>query len=222
MTDEENPEINETEFNEEEIKVTDKRRININGERAATEEATDNKPVKSAEVIALEGELTKERERREAAESKLIGVQAKFEEVKNSLERETQEMRERMRKSLEERAKQGQFNFLTSLLPVLDNLHLAIKAAENETVSEGLMTGIKGTANGFEKALASVGVEPVESVGAHFNPELHEAVDVAEAEEENVITKEYSRGYKFGERLLRPARVQVGHTAASNADAAAE
>jgi molecular chaperone GrpE len=222
MTEEEMPEINETEFNEEEIKVTDKRRININGKTTEADDAADNKPAKSAEVVALEGELAKERERREAAESKLVGVQAKFEEVKNGLERETQEMRERMRKTLEERAKQGQFNFLTTLLPVLDNLNLAIQAAENETVSEGLMAGIKGTAHGFEQALASVGVEPVAAVGAPFNPELHEAVDMVEAEQDGVITKEYSRGYKFGERLLRPARVQVGRGTTTNAEAAAE
>ena len=126
-------------------------------------------------------------------------------------------MRERMRKSLEDRALSGQFNFLTTLLPVLDNLNLAIKAAENETVSEGLFAGIKGTATGFESALQSVGVEAVPSIGAKFNPELHEAVDMVESDEDGVITAEYSRGYRFRERLLRPARVQVGNAAAQAA-----
>ncbi len=127
-----------------------------------------------------------------------------------------------MRKSLEERAKQNQTNFLTRLLPVFDNLNLAITAAENETASEGLLSGLRGTASGFESALSSVGVEPIAAVGAPFDPELHEAVDMIEAEREG-ITKEYSRGYKFGERLLRPARVQVGRAAANNnAEAAAE
>lgn len=165
---------------------------------------------KSPQIIALEDELATERERRTAAETKLIEVQARFEAIKNSLERETAEMRERMKKSLEERAKQGQFNFLTTLLPVLDNLNLAIAAAENETVSAGLMAGIKGTANGFDSALQSVGVESVTAVGEQFDPLFHEAVDMVEAETDGIITKEYSRGYRFGERLLRPARVQVG------------
>lgn len=207
------------EFNEaEEINVTDKRRININDD---FDEANDKAEAKSPELIALEAELKTERERREAAEKKLVEVQARFEAVKNSLEKETAEMRGRMQKTLEERAKQGQFNFLSTLLPVLDNLNLAIKAAENETASEGLMSGLRGTASGFESALANVGVAPVPSVGALFDPELHEAVDLTEAATDG-ITKEYSRGYKFGDRLLRPARVQVGRASGGKSGAATE
>ena len=83
------------------------------------------------------------------------------------------------------------------------------------------MSGLRGTANGFESALANVGVEPVASVGAAFDPELHEAVDMTEAAQDS-ITKEYSRGYRFGERLLRPARVQVGRASGGSAEAASE
>jgi molecular chaperone GrpE len=130
-------------------------------------------------------------------------------------------MRDRLKKSLEERAMQGQFNFLITLLPILDNLNLAITAAENGTAVEGLIPGVRATANGFEKALTSVGVTAVPSVNAKFDPELHEAVDVVAAADDDVITKEYSRGYKFGDRLLRPASVQVGRSAQS-AEAATE
>ncbi len=121
-------------------------------------------------------------------------------------------------KTLEDRAKQGQFNFLTTLLPVLDNLNLAINASETDASFEHLLEGVKGTARSFEQALTSVGVEPVASVGADFNPELHEAVDMipVESDEDDKITAEYSRGYKFGERLLRPARVQVGKAKAQS------
>ena len=56
-------------------------------------------------------------------------------------------------------------------------------------------------------------------MGNDFNPELHEAVDVAAADAENdgKIVAEYSRGYKFGDKLLRPARVQVGKALADSA-----
>jgi molecular chaperone GrpE len=113
---------------------------------------------------------------------------------------------------LEDRAKQGQFSFLTTLLPVLDNLNLAIGHAEKDLSLEHLLGGVKGTARSFEQALMSVGVEAVPSIGSDFNPELHEAIDMIEttAENDGKITAEYSRGYKFGEKLLRPARVQVG------------
>jgi molecular chaperone GrpE (heat shock protein) len=66
--------------------------------------------------------------------------------------------------------------------------------------------------NNFESALVAAGVEPIASVGVGFDPELHEAVDTVEVEPERdgMITAEYSRGYKMNDRLLRPARVQVG------------
>ncbi len=198
------------EANEGEIPFNDNRRFDGDGERIKDDPKTAN--VKSSEVIKLETELRDERIRREAAEAKLVGVQAKFEEVKAQMERETQEMRQRLMKTLEDRAKQGQFNFLTTLLPVLDNLNLGIKASETDSSFEHLLSGVKGTARSFEQALISVGVEPIAAVGQDFNPELHEAVEMVEtgAENDDKIVGEFSRGYKFGDKLLRPSRVQVG------------
>ena len=200
--------------NEDEIKVNDKRRINIDGERLdfSSEAATATEKAKSPEMVKLEAQLIEERIRREAAESKLVGVQAKFDEMKTQIERETAEMRQRMMKTLEERAKQSQANFITTLLPVLDNLNLAINAAEKDASFEKLIGGVKGTARSFENALLSVGVEAVPAIGEVFNPELHEAVEMVPVDSENdgKVVGEFSRGYKFGERLLRPTRVQVG------------
>lgn len=207
-----NNQSTQEEFNEEEIKVEDKRRINVDGERVIVDKEENPAPVKSAEVIKLEAELKIERERREAAEAKLVGVQAKFDEVKVGLEKETQEMRQRLMKTLEDRAKQGQANFITTLLPVLDNLNLAIGHAEKDSSLENLIGGVQGTARSFENALRAVGVEPIEAIGMDFNPELHEAIDLVavELEQDGKITGEYQRGYKFGDKLLRPAKVQVG------------
>jgi len=203
------------------IPINDKRRFNDKGERVADDPEPPKKaePVKSQRETELETKLKAETERREAAEAKLVGVQAKFEEAKNALEKETAEMRERLKKTLENKAKQDQFNFLTRLLPVLDNLNLAIAASETDPDIEHLRNGVIGTARSFEQALISVGVEPVASVGEEFNPELHEAVDMAptEAENDGKVTAEYSRGYKFGDQLLRPARVQVGRAMAGSA-----
>jgi molecular chaperone GrpE len=218
--------MNEQDFNEEELfeeteetNVNDNRRFNAEGERRADDANAKKTPVKPAREIELETRLKAEIDRREAAEAKLVGVQAKFEEIKNQMERETQEMRGRMQKTLEDRANQGKFNFLITLLPVLDNLNLAINAGEQDASFENLLGGVKGTARSFEQALMNVGVEAVPSIGAEFNPELHEAIDMVETDAENDgrITAEYSRGYKFRERLLRPARVQVGKARAQSA-----
>lgn len=202
---------------EEEISVNDKRRIKINDHgqveaTAAAPEREATEPVKSPEVVKLETELNALKTRCEAAETKLSEVQKRFEEAKSGLERETSEMRQRLMKTLEQRANENQANFLASLLPVLDNLNRAIHASETDASFEHLLDGVKGTARSFEQALTSVGVEPVESVGANFNPEIHEAVEMVETgpEYDGKIVGEFARGYKFGERLLRPARVQVG------------
>ncbi|MGI9056772.1 MAG: nucleotide exchange factor GrpE [Pyrinomonadaceae bacterium] len=206
--------------NTEKIPVNDKRRFNADSERVSFEDEKDSKiPVKSAREIELENKLVEETARREAAEAKLVGVQAKFNEAKADMERETQEMRGRLQKSLEDRAKQGQYDFLLTLLPVLDNLNLAVAASEKDSSFEHLLDGVKGTARSFEQALISVGVETVQTTGADFSPELHEAVEMVEtdADGDGKIVGEFSRGYKIGERLLRPARVQVGRGRAQTA-----
>ena len=223
--------MNEQDFNSEEFigevenefAVNDKRRFNEEGERISVdvnngkEEKTAK--VKSSEVTKLENELKDVWERCRVAETKLIDVQKRFDEAKNNLEKETAEMRGRLTKTLEDRAKQGQFNFLMTLLPVLDNLNLAVSASEKDSSFEHLLVGVKGTARSFEQALMNVGVEAVPSIDSEFNPELHEAIDMTEidAESDGKITAEYSRGYKFGDKLLRPARVQVGKARAQSA-----
>lgn len=200
------------------IPFKDKRRFNDDGEFVGEKE-DPAETVRSATETALEAQLKGEIERREAAEAKLVGVQAKFDEAKGALEKETVEMRERLKKTLDDKAKQDQFNFLTTLLPVLDNLNLAIQASETDPDVSHLRDGVVGTARSFEQALMSVGVEAIISVGATFDPELHEAVDMKPVDESEVdrITAEYSRGYKFGDKLLRPARVQVGREMADSA-----
>lgn len=205
---------NETE--EVKIPVNDKRRFDDQGLRidvdAETPVAENKAPVRSAIEIELEAKLKAETERREAAEAKLVGVQAKFDELKVRLEKETADMRARLMKTLEDRASQSKFNFLTTLLPVLDNLNLAVSASEQDASVDNLRTGVVGVARSFEHALVNVGVEAVASVGIDFDPEQHEAVDITPVDpaQDGKVIKEYSKGYRFGDRLLRPARVQVG------------
>ena len=206
---------------DDEVKIpfNDKRRFNAEGERIADDPPSDKGTAKSGAEVALEAKLKAEIERREAAESKLVGVQAKFEEAKANLEKETADMRTRLMKTLEDRSKQGQFNFLTTLLPVLDNLNRAVEASETDPSIDHLRDGVIGTARSFEQALMSVGVEAVPAVGSAFDPEVHEAIDMTEVDpdKDGKVTAEYSRGYKFGNQLLRPAKVQVGRGRAQSA-----
>ncbi len=191
---------------EPEIRVTDRRRIQLDDDESADRNIIVETPnLKPSYVEELEM-------RTKAAEQKMQEVQARFEQLRKQLQSETDETRQRLNKAADERAQREKIDFITGLLPVLDNLERATEAAETGGSSEVIAEGIRRTASSFENALAAAGVEPIDAVGQTFDPELHEAVEtvaVAPKDEGKVIAQ-YTRGYKIGERLLRPARVKVG------------
>lgn len=202
----------------EEFRVTDRRRINLDRESAGEENT-------AAEAPGLRPKYVEELEARtREAEQKVLDVQSRFEQLRAALQRETDETRQRLNRVADERARREKAEFISALLPVSDNLQRAIEASAAGSTLEAVMDGVRGTLSSFESALAAAGVEPLESVGAPFDPELHEAVDTVEVEPERdgIVTAEYSRGYRMGERLLRPARVQVGRASQTGTKQAAE
>lgn len=194
------------EKDQNELRVTDRRRVNLNAE--GTEHVntdTEQPSLKPTYVEELEA-------RTKAAEKQVQEVQARFDQLRQQLQRETDETRQRLNRSADERAAGEKAKFIASLLPALDNLNRAVEAASGDAPRETIVEGIRSIATSFEAALTSAGVEPIECVGEEFNPELHEAVDTEEtdAEMDGRVIEEYSRGFHMGDRLLRPARVKVG------------
>lgn len=193
----------------ERIRVTDRRRVNLNDSESTPDagdaRASEEPNFKPAYVEELEA-------RARAAEQKTADVQSRFEQVRSELRRETDEIRQRLNRTADERVTREKAGFIAALLPVMDNLERAIEAARSGGSIDSLLDGLRGTVSGFESALVGAGVEPVEAVGARFDPEVHEAVDIIEVEPERdgLVTAQYSRGYRTGGQLLRPARVQVG------------
>jgi molecular chaperone GrpE len=190
------------------VRVNDRRRINLNSDPEGGEETgAGNAPsLKPSYVEELEA-------RARAAEQKAADVQARFEQVRAELKRETDELRQRLARNSEERVAREKASFIAGLLPVVDNLQRAVEAAVGGGSKEALLDGLRGTISGFENVLAQAGAEPVEAAaGQPFDPEQHEAVDTTEVEPERdgAVTAQYSRGYRIGAQLLRPARVQVG------------
>ena len=192
---------------ENELRVTDRRRIYLDddgGERV--NEEAEQPSLKPTYVEELEA-------RTKAAERQVLEVQARFDQLRQQLQRETDETRQRLNRSADERTAGEKAKFISTLLPVMDNLSRAIDAAVAENAPrEAILDGIRSIAGSFQAALANAGVEPIDSVGEEFNPEFHEAVDTAEtvAEMDGRVIEEYSRGFRMGDRLLRPARVKVG------------
>jgi molecular chaperone GrpE len=98
------------------------------------------------------------------------------------------------------------------MIPVLDNLERALGSLESsDGDAEALRHGVELIHKQFKDALAKLGLQPVESVGCAFDPHVHEAITIEETSEhqENTVIEEFERGYKMGDRLLRPAKVKV-------------
>jgi molecular chaperone GrpE len=195
------------------VRVNDRRRIRLGeeedeGGQPAAEEAPSVKPSYVEELEA----------RAREAEQKVLDVQARFEQVRSELKRETDELRRRLARNADERVAREKAAFISALLPVIDNLQRAVEAAEAGGTQEALLDGLRGTISGFENVLTQIGAEPVEALAQAFDPELHEAVDTAEVEPalDGQVTAQYGRGYRLGNQLLRPARVQVGRAKSEN------
>jgi molecular chaperone GrpE len=199
-----------TRHEDPEIRVSDRRRIHLDDDAEAVDDARVEAPsLKPSFVEELEA-------RTKAAEQKVQEVQSRFEQLRKQLQSETDETRQRLNRAADERAHREKADFIAGLLPVLDNLQRATEAAENGSSPEVIAEGIRQTASSFENALANAGVEPIDAVGQPFDPQLHDAVETVEVkpEEEGKVVADYARGYKIGERLLRPARVKVGRPTA--------
>jgi molecular chaperone GrpE len=97
------------------------------------------------------------------------------------------------------------------LLPAVDDLDRALAATDGHEDSDTLASGVKLVHAGVIAALARVGIEPYSPVGEQFDPQRHEAVaqQPVEGAKPGTIVEVYQRGYRFGDSILRPARVVV-------------
>ena len=189
-----------------ELRVTDKRRIYLDPEGSEqVNEEVESPSLKPKYVEELEA-------RTQAAEKQVQDVQARFDQLRQQLQRETDETRQRLNRSADERAANEKAKFIADFLPVLDNLQRAVNAVSDNAPREAVLEGIRSIATSVQNVLTNAGVEPIAAVGEAFDPEFHEAVDTDDADPEmdGIVISEYSRGFRMGDRLLRPARVKVG------------
>jgi len=146
---------------------------------------------------ALKAELEQVKGERDQLVDRLARLQAEFE---NSRRREVKE-----RQDVRDYAVQ---NAVEPFLGVMDNFQLALKA---EGSAEQLRAGVELILRQMEDALRGLNVQPVESVGAQFDPRVHEALGSIETAEypDHQVIEEIRKGYKLREKLLRPALVKI-------------
>jgi molecular chaperone GrpE len=113
---------------------------------------------------------------------------------------------------------------LRDLLPVFDNLERAVSHAESATDVRSLVDGIQMVMRQFVDTLAKMGIERVPSVGAAFDPTVHEAIQHLETDQHppGSIAVEVQGGYRRGERLIRPAMVIVAKAPTKPAEGGAD
>lgn len=100
---------------------------------------------------------------------------------------------------------------IKSLLPVLDNFEHSLCGAEKVEDSESLRKAVKMIYDQFIAVLKNHGIEQITSVGGKFDPACHQAMmNRSEPDKEDfAILEEFQKGYRLGEKVLRPARVVV-------------
>jgi molecular chaperone GrpE len=206
---------------EPELTVTDKRRITLDGEAIEREQdfqkdsATEHVEALS-EVEQLRAKLKEIEEKRIEAERQVRDFADRFRHAQAKLQAETDEQRARLQRTFDQKLETASGDILAGLLDTLDNLKRAVAAAEKSDNKNSdfiaLLDGVRATAHMFEAKMQSLGLSAVPSIGEEFNPEVHEAVEIVPVskDEDNQVIEEFQTGYRFGSRLLRPARVRVG------------
>src|ERR1700692_1049907 len=162
----------------------------------------------SGEVGAA-SEIEKLKSERDALLDRLARLQAEFDNARKRAVREQQDFREF-----------AAADVIKNFLPILDSFERALKAggdsnSNSNSNSNDFRNGIELIYRQFQDALQKIGVQPIVSVGQAFDPRVHEAVEMVDTSEvpDHHVLDELQRGYKYKERLLRPAMVRVARNA---------
>ena len=150
-----------------------------------------------ADLPTPEQVLEKERDR---FYDLLLRKSAEFDNYRKRVERERREQAERTVTDL-----------LLDMLPVVDDLERALKAEASGEQAQAYRAGVELIYRQMIDLLKRRGVTPFDAVGTDFDPNFHQAVvsEDAPGHRDGEVTEELRRGYKIGERLLRPAMVKV-------------
>ena len=173
----------------------DSAEINLQMNKPASEENSEETPDLAAELEELKAELN-------AKDERFLRLQADFDNYRKRTTREKSEL-----STVIEQA------FLKDLLPLLDNLSRASDAAENADNAdvETLRKGIEMIKQETVAVMGKHGLEPIDTQDKPFDPNFHQAVGTVkdETKADGIIAAEFQRGYIARGRVIRPSMVQV-------------
>jgi len=127
-------------------------------------------------------------------------------------------MRKRQKREMDDAKFDAKNKVLKEMLPVVDNLERAIEHA-SQAGTNPIVEGVQLVLRQFTTAFERLDVIPIEAMGQPFDPNLHEAISQQESEAPpGTIVQVLQRGYRSGERLLRPALVVVAKAPPAKAE----
>lgn len=171
----------------------------------ATEEGESPESIENAEMSEIEilaGQLAEEKQKVEKEKKEYLFLMAEFDNFRKRTVKEKSDII----KNATESAMKG-------ILPIVDDFERGIEANKSTDDPETLRQGMELIYNKFVKFLEQNGVKPIESTGAEFNPDLHEAIAMVPVEDESMKGKVIdtpTKGYTINDKVLRHAKVAVG------------
>ncbi|MFY9907841.1 MAG: nucleotide exchange factor GrpE [Terriglobales bacterium] len=157
-------------------------------------------PINASDAGAA-SETEKLKVERDALLDRLARLQAEFDNARKRAVREQQDFRE-----------YAAADVIKNFLPVLDSFERALKVAgDANSNSNDFRNGIDLIYRQLQDAIQKTGVQPIVAVGQPFDPRIHEAVEMVDTTDvpDHQVVEELQRGYKYKDRLLRPAMVRV-------------
>jgi molecular chaperone GrpE len=151
-------------------------------------------------IFQLEQELQQALQAKDENYNRLLRIQADFENF-----------RRRSRQEYEQVCLCAGEDIIKKILPVIDSLERAIRCFTESSDNCSWQDGVQLTLKQFNDILKSEGVEPINALNEAFDPLVHEAVvqEESEAVETPTVVTELQKGYKYRNKLLRPALVKV-------------
>src|SRR5579864_1540241 len=149
------------------------------------------------DISVAEAQLQKLKAERDTLLDRLARAQAEFENARRRASKEQQDFRDF-----------ASVETIKSLLPVIDSFERALQAKSD--MGE-FRTGVELIYKQLQDVLAKLGVQPIPAKGQQFDPHVHEAIEMVDTPDagDHEVLDEWQRGYKFKDRLIRPAMVRV-------------
>lgn len=179
--------------------------------QSSNEPSPSSEPEAASDGVGSEAQVDGPLASEGSAEDKLRAEAARLKDQLLRLAADFDNFRKRSRREILDAERMAREDLLRELLPVFDNLERASQHASAATDVQSLIDGITMVNRQFVDTLSRLGVQRIESVGCAFDPAIHEAVQQMETADQppGSVCAEVLAGYRFGERLIRPAMVVV-------------